>query len=419
MLRWLLPFVVSLALAAPSLPSRPLFVGAEVGEVVYPGGLGIAYAPARLLARALGLGLLEFPHHVDLALGSQIVTYPLSTSPLQAAKQGEAWLDQAQTWVPLKDLARRLNLDFRFAQGAFFLGLKPAQLLGVSETQASGQTLLTFRFDRDVEATLRSGSPPRLALIGVVSGNAGSLSATSKPYGLEVSLPELGTPSLFYLPDEVVVAFGTPQQPPLVVLDPEGGGQNPGVQVGSLQGAALTYRLAQQVAQLLKGTSLRVQLTRSANSDPSLLQRAAQGAFAQVFVSLTLGSQTNLFLPAERGLSWIRKGKALLAEAPQPQQSWLASLLAPSGASQRLAQSLAHSLAGLGILAGQARGPYLVLSQVGGAGVLVEVGASSLKSSADQSAFAQALAQGILNYLNESASGASSSVPANSSVTPP
>ncbi|SDE96727.1 N-acetylmuramoyl-L-alanine amidase [Thermus arciformis] len=379
-MRALFLFLASFALAqAP----KPLKVGALTGEALYPGGLGVAYGEARLVAQGLGLSLWEGEGQVALGLGSRFRSFPVLAREGEAARKGAAWKREGRTYVPLKPLAEALGLSYR-AQVGIDLGLPWARLLGVERAQ--GRILL--RFSREVNAMWREGGVLFLLAQGAEPG--------LRQEALGLFLPLEAPPDRLFYPGggQVALEWGPlPRPTPTVLLDPGHGGADPGVVVEGLREKDLALDLARRVAARLPGS----RLTRKGDETLPLEARLLQTQTASVVVSfhVTGGSALNLYLPKARSTPLAKNAEALLRTAPKEQA---ALLKVYAGDPRLLAEALARAFSALGLVVAQAEGPY-ALTDVPGAAVVLEVGVERLKTPEARETLAQAVAQGVRQYL--------------------
>jgi len=388
-----------------------LLLGQQEGQVIYPASGTVAYGPARLIAEALGLGYLEASGRVYLSLGSRVAAFSISSQGAEAVRQLNAYNTQGRLWVPVRELARVLNLYYRNDYGALVLALWPARLLEVQRTNLASSERYILRFDRDVQVRLLASNPPRLALIGVTEvpdvPPDSPISFSKESWGSEIYLPQgSGTPRLIFLPQQVLVERASTLRLPRVVLDPGHGGADAGVVVGSLREKDLVLMLAQQVQRRLQG-GLEVVLTRNADRAVPLLARAQYASTAQVFVSLHAapGSRVTAFShPEIQTLRLLEKGRELLVRSPTVQRAILEHFVAPPGSAARLAQGIAQGFASMGILANTSQDPMYVLSLAGGAAVLLEVGFEQLRTPEKRAQVASVLAEAIRAYLGLSPS---------------
>ncbi|MFN4070787.1 MAG: N-acetylmuramoyl-L-alanine amidase, partial [Thermus caldifontis] len=357
--------------------------GGEVGQALYPGGRGVSYGEVSLLARGLGLALWQGEGQVALGLGSRYKVFPVVESEALAAAQGAAWKRGREVFVPLRPLSEALGLEYR-AQEGILLRLPWARLLGMTREQ--GRVVL--RFSREVNALVEGNS----VLFLLAQGEGAGLSQEEKGLRLALESP----PARLYYPGggQVVLEWGSLVRPrPTVLLDPGHGGQDPGISAGGFLEKDLTLDLAKRVASRLPGA----RLTRQTDQYVPLEARLAQAQTASVMVSLhvTQGSAVNLYLPKARTSPLAQNAVALLATAPAEQAALLKVYAGDPG---RLAQALQKAFSALGIVLARAEGPY-ALTDIPGAGVLLEVGVDRLKTPEARNQVAEAIAQAIRTYL--------------------
>lgn len=396
---------VLLGLAWAQYESR-LLVGFQESQAIYPGGGATAYGPARFIAEALGLGYLEASGKVYLSLGSRVAAFPVSSQGAKAAQQLNAYQDQGGLWVPVRELARVLDLYYRNDYGAPVLALRPARLLEVQRAMAGSSERYILRFDRDVQARLLANNPPRLAMIGVTEvpnlPPDSAISFSKENWGTEIYLPQGDQPPrLLFLPQQVIVERGPTTRRPRVVLDAGHGGADSGVIVENLREKDLVLSVVGQMQKRLQGR-LEVVLTRSGDRAVPLLARAQYASTAQVFISLhaAAGSQVRVFShPEIQTLRLLEKGRELSARSPAAQRAILERFVAAPGSSARFAQAVAQGFAAAGIVANTSQDAMYVLSMAGGSAVLVEVGFEQLRSPQGRARVAEILAAAVLNYL--------------------
>jgi N-acetylmuramoyl-L-alanine amidase len=376
---WLL-FLWGLALAqAP----KPLMVGALTGEALYPGGRGVAYGEARLVAQGLGLSLWQGGGRVALGLGSRVRAFPVVAEEARAATSPSAWRQGDKVYVPLRPLAEALGLEYR-AQEGILLSLPWARLLGVER----GQGRLLLRFSREVNAVVREGG----VLFLLAQGEGEGLQQEA----LGLFLPLESPPDRLYYPggNRVALEWGPlPRPRPLVLLDPGHGGQDPGMTFGDLKEKDLALDLARRVAARLPGS----RLTRIGDETLPLEARLEKAQEAGVLISfhLTQGSALNLYLPKGRTSPLAQSAEALLASVTKERASLLKAY---AGDPRLLAKALEEALGALGLVVAKAEGPYALLD-IPGAGVILEVGVERLKTPEAKEALAQAIARGVRAYL--------------------
>ena len=371
-----------LSLAIAQAP-KPLLVGSLTGEALYPGGRGIAYGEARLLAQGLGLSLWQGQNQVALGLGSQLKAFPVVAEEARAAKGPFAWRQGDKVYVPLRPLAEALGLEYR-AQEGIRLSLPWARLLGVER----GQGRLLLRFSREVNAVVQGGG----VLFLLAQGEGEGFRQEALGLFLPLELP----PDRLYYPggNRVALEWGPlPRPRPLVLLDPGHGGQDPGMSFGDLKEKDLALDLARRVAARLPGS----RLTRSGDETLPLEARLTQAQGASVLISfhLTQGSALNLYLPKARRSPLAQNAQALLASAPKERA---ALLKVHAGDPRLLAQALEEAFGALGLVVARAEGPYALLD-IPGAGVILEVGVERLRTAEGRNALAEAVARGVRAYL--------------------
>jgi N-acetylmuramoyl-L-alanine amidase len=376
---WLL-FLWGLALAqAP----KPLKVGALTGEALYPGGRGVAYGEARLVAQGLGLSLWQGGGQVALGLGSRVQAFPVVAEEARAATGPSAWRQGDKVYVPLRPLAEALGLEYR-AQEGILLSLLWARLLGVER----GQGRLLLRFSREVNAVVREGG----VLFLLAQGEGEGL----RQEALGLFLPLESPPDRLYYPggNRVALEWGPlPRPRPLVLLDPGHGGQDPGMTFGDLKEKDLALDLARRVAARLPGS----RLTRTGDETLPLEARLEKAREAGVLISfhLTQGSALNLYLPKGRTSPLAQSAEALLASVSKERAGLLKAY---AGDPRLLAKALEEAFGALGLVVAKAEGPYALLD-IPGAGVILEVGVERLKTPEAKEALAQAIARGVRAYL--------------------
>jgi N-acetylmuramoyl-L-alanine amidase len=376
---WLL-LLWGLALAqAP----KPLKVGALTGEALYPGGRGVAYGEARLVAQGLGLSLWQGSGRVALGLGSRVQAFPVVAEEARAATGPSAWRQGDKVYVPLRPLAEALGLEYR-AQEGILLSLPWARLLGVER----GQGRLLLRFSREVNAVVREGG----VLFLLAQGEGEGL----RQEALGLFLPLESPPDRLYYPggNRVALEWGPlPRPRPLVLLDPGHGGQDPGMTFGDLKEKDLALDLARRVAARLPES----RLTRTGDETLPLEARLEKAQEAGVLISfhLTQGSALNLYLPKGRTSPLAQSAEALLASVTKERAGLLKAY---AGDPRLLAKALEEALGALGLVVAKAEGPYALLD-IPGAGVILEVGVERLKTPEAKEALAQAIARGVRAYL--------------------
>ena len=181
---------------------------------------------------------------------------------------------------------------------------------------------------------------------------------------------------------------GPDRQQVVIMLDPGHGGADPGaIGIGGLQEKGVVLAVTQQVAAILRQQGLTVQMTRQGDQTLDLQPRVdrAEAARANLFVSIHANA-VNLQRPEVNGLEIYYFSDSSLA---------LARVI-----HQRVLGSLRMNDRGVK----QAR--FFVLRRTSMPSVLIEIGfvtgatdAPKLGNPQWQSQMAQAIAQGILDYL--------------------
>jgi len=406
MRRILTALTVLLGLASAQYENR-LLVGAQESQAIYPGGGSVAFGPAKFIAEALGLGYLEDSGKLYLSLGSRVAAFNISSQGADAAGALDAYRIQGKLWVPVRELARNLDLYFRLDYGAPVLALRPARLLEVQRVVAGSTERFILRFDRDVQVRLLANNPPRLAMIGVreVPDSPPNLpvSFSQENWGTEIYLPQGGDPPrLIFLPQQVFVERGGLNRRPRVVLDAGHGGDDTGVVVGNLREKDLVLSVALRLQKLLQQGRLEVVLTRSSDRTVPLLDRAQYASSAQVFISLhaAAGSRIRVYShPEIQTLRLLEKGRELSARTPASQRAVLERYVAPPGSAARFAQAVSEGFAAAGIVANTSQDAMYVLSMAGGAAILLEMGFEQLRTPQGREQVARVLARAVFSYL--------------------
>ncbi len=383
-----------------------LLVGFQESQAIYPGGGTVAYGPAKFIAEALGLGYLEASGRVYLSQGSRVAAFGISSQGADAVRFLNAYRYQGSLWVPVRELARNLDLYYRNDYGAPVLALRPARLLEVQRAVAGSSERYILRFDRDVQVRIIANNPPRLAMIGVrevpEAPPNSAISFSREDWGTEIYLPQGNDPPrLLFLPRQVVVERGGLNRLPRVVLDAGHGGADTGVVVGGLREKDLTLSVSRRLQALLQGR-LEVILTRNADRAVPLLARAQYASSAQVFISLhaAAGNRVTVYShPEVQTLRLLEKGRELSARTPANQRAVLERYVAAPGSAARFAQGVSEGFATAGIVANTSQDAMYVLSMAGGAAILVEVGFEQLRTPQGREQVAEVLARAVLAYL--------------------
>jgi N-acetylmuramoyl-L-alanine amidase len=223
-------------------------------------------------------------------------------------------------------------------------------------------------------------APPTTVVLPVISSVA-----SPPPVNRPVAPPAVASPG----PQPVVATNQPSQGQVLVMLDPGHGGVDPGaVGIGGLQEKGVVLAVAQHTAAALQSQGIAVQMTRQSDQTVDLQPRAtmAETARATVFVSIHANA-VNMQRPEVNGLEtyYYSDTGQVLATALQRQAL---STMAMNDRGVR-----------------QAR--FLVLRRTSMPAALIEIGfvtgatdAPKLRDPRWQAQMGQAIAQGILNYLN-------------------
>lgn len=397
-------WVVLLGLGLAQYENR-LLVGSQESQAIYPGGGTVAFGAAKLIAEALGLGYLEASGRVYLSLGSRVAAFGISSHGADAARFLNAYRFQGSLWVPVRELARSLDLYYRNDYGAPVLALRPARLLEVRRVVAGSSERYILRFDRDVQVRLVSNNPPRLAMMGVRevpdAPPSPDISFSREDWGTEIYLPQGNNPPrLLFLPKQVIVERGSLTRLPRVVLDAGHGGTDTGVVVGGLREKDLVLSVSQRLQKLLQGR-FEVVLTRNADRAVPLLARAQYASSAQVFISLhaAAGNRVTVFShPEIQTLRLLEKGRELSARTPASQRAVLERYVAAPGSAARFAQAVSEGFAAAGIVANSSQDAMYVLSLAGGAAILLEAGFEQLRTPQGREQVAEVLARAVFAY---------------------
>ncbi|WP_035986299.1 N-acetylmuramoyl-L-alanine amidase [Leptolyngbya sp. KIOST-1] len=223
-------------------------------------------------------------------------------------------------------------------------------------------------------------APPTTVVLPVINS-----AAAPAPVHHAVAPPAVASPA----PQPVVTAQRPNRGQVLVMLDPGHGGADPGaVGIGGLQEKGVVLAVAQHTAAALQAQGIAVQMTRQSDQTVDLQPRAtmAEAARATVFVSIHANA-ISMQRSEVNGLETYYYSEAgrVLATALQNQ---VLSTLAMNDRGVR-----------------QAR--FLVLRRTSMPSALIEIGfvtgaidAPKLRDPRWQAQMGQAIAQGIVNYLN-------------------
>ena len=217
----------------------------------------------------------------------------------------------------------------------------------------------------------------------------------SSPAGETMTVPNNSVPERIEPAPTVPVPSSQPtnllpQQRPIVVVDPGHGGPDPGaVGIGEIYEKDIVLDISLQVASLLENQGIQAILTRQTDMDLGLQPRVdlANRARATLFVSIHANA-ISMSRPEVNGIETFH--------------------VAGSAEGQRLAEHIQQQLlAGTGMRdRGVKRARFYVLVRTSMPAVLVEVGfvtgqedALRLSDPATRTQMAQAIVQGILDYL--------------------
>lgn len=405
-LRPLFVLAVLLGLGLAQYESR-LIVGAQEGRTLYPGGGSVAFGRADFIAESLGLGVLVTPSRLYLSRGGRVAVFGISAQGADASRFLNAYRFAGELWVPVRQLARQLDLMYRIDYGAPVVALKPARLLEVTRASIGSVERYVLRFDRDVQARVVADNPPRVAMIGVEevpdAPQSTGISFSRENWGQEIYLPQgRGAVRIFYLPNQVVVERGETKRWPRVVLDAGHGGEDAGVKVGTLAEKDLVLSVVNRIRTNFSGRGVEVVLTRSADRAVPLAARAQFASTAQVFISVhaAAGSRVSIYsYPEVQTLRLLERGRELNSRTPASQKPVLERYVAAPGSAARFAQGISEAFAAAGIVANSSLDAMFVLSQAGGAAVMVELGFEQLRTPQGRNQAAEILTNAILAYL--------------------
>ncbi|WP_457630700.1 N-acetylmuramoyl-L-alanine amidase [Oceanithermus sp.] len=436
-LRRLAAAFLLLAAFATAQEAKPLLVGGEVLEAVYPGGFGVSYTEARAFAQALGLSYWQDDARVIFGLGSLQVRLPLSSVPksksalkkLETADPPHALRSEGKVLAPVRYLAKALGCVYSGSEASLRVLLPEARLLSLQQRVVGGRDVVSLKFDRDVN--LIKQGPGSWLLLGVRADEGlRPLSGvylydarlSPGPYGATLSLDGVaGWPEeLAYYPQEARIYVGPPAQkpppPPLVVLDPGHGGADNGATYGNLHEKDIVLKVAREAAGILRRRGYRVVLTRDKDAQVSVYERAQLAARADVFISLHVAGSPlappgpSIYTYTGGGGAtpvFVARSRTLLAGGGY--QPVLRLFAASPDQVGRLADRLEAELGRTGLTARRGQTPLYLLERAPGAAVLLELGSihnnndrARLSSSAQQSAYAQVVARAVEGYLGGS-----------------
>ncbi len=387
-----------------------LLVGFQETEAIYPGGGTVAFGPAKSIAEGLGLGYSTAGGRAFLTLGSRVAEFGISNTGSDASRFLNAYGAEGVIWVPIRELAKNLDLYYRNDFGASVLALNPAKLVKVDRAQIGGLERYIISFDRDVQVGEITGDTTLLPLIGVQDfpevPDRSTISFNKQDWGLEMTLPAgAGKSRIYYLPKKVIFERGEIPTVHRIVIDAGHGGGDTGIVIGSLREKDLTVSVANKLASILMNLGkgqLEVIRTRTNDKSVSLAARAQYATTAEVFISVhgAPGDKVVSFShPENQNNQFIEKGRETLISAPANKKELLSRYIAASGSSTKLAQAITEKFVGSNLTAKTAQESLFVLSQTAASGALVEIGFEQLKTPQLRNTAADNIADAVLEYL--------------------
>ena len=429
----LLAFVYS-TVPADAQEAKPLLVGGETLEAVYPGNFGISYTEAKSFAQALGLSYWQDDARLILGLGSLQLRLPISSIPksastlkkLETSNPPNALRSDGKVLVPIRYLTKVFGFVYSGSQSSIKIYLPAAKLRSLQHSVSSGRDVISLKFDRNVNVLKRG--PGHWLLLGVqaeegvkfVSGAyLNDIRLTPSPYGTEIFLDGVtGWPEeVAYFPQEARIYVGSraakPPPAPLVVIDPGHGGADEGATYGNLFEKDVVFKIAREAASILQQRGYRVKLTRNGDVQASIYERSQLAAKADVFISLHVagsplapsGPSIYYYTVANKSTPvFTARARSLLAGGGyKPILQRFAT--SPAGV-EKLVRATENELGKIGLSARSGQTPIYILGRSPGAAILIEIGAihnnsdrARMSSSAQQSAYAQVLARAVENYL--------------------
>jgi len=419
---------------ASAQEAKPLLVGGEALEAVYPGNFGVSYTEARPFAQALGLSYWQDDASLILGLGSLRVRLPISAIPRSASTLKKlvtstppnALRDGQRILVPVRYLSKTLGLVYSGSQSSIRVFLPEAKLRSMRHSVVGGIDVVTLRFDRNVN--LKNLGPGHWLLMGVraeegahfVTGvYLNDIRLSPDEYGVELFLDGVaGWPEqVAYFPREARIYVGDvgqkPPPPPLIVIDPGHGGADLGATYGNIYEKDIALKIAREMATTLRQHGYQVKLTRSRDRQTSIYERAQLAAKANVFISLHVaGSPVSPSGPSiyyytgtkESMPVFAARSRTLLARGGYKQV--LSRYAASPAKIEQLSRAIEGEFGKIGLSVRSGQTPLYLLERAPGAAVLLELGSiqnktdrARLSSSSQQSAYAQALVKAIENYL--------------------
>ncbi len=414
--------------------AKPLLVGGEVLEAVYPGNFGVSYTEARPFAQALGLSYWQDDARVIFGLGSLRLRLPLSARPksrtslknLVTANPPHALRDGGKILVPVRYLAKVMGCAYSGSEASLRVVLPESSLKSIEQTVVAGRDVVSLKFDRNVNLVKRE--PGHWLLLGVRAEEGlrflngvylSDIRIVPGPYGAEIYLDGVsGWPeTVAYYPQEARIYIGSqgvkPPPPPLIVIDPGHGGADKGAAYGNLFEKDIVLLVAREAAGILRRRGYHVVLTRDKDDQKSIFERAQLAAQADVFVSLHIaGSPLAPQGPGIYTFNGSRKSTPVFTARARTlldgggYKQVLRRYAASPKAVESFSKILEAELGRIGLSPRHGQTPLYLLERAPGAALLFELGAinnntdrARMSSSAQQSAYAQVLARAIEKYL--------------------
>jgi N-acetylmuramoyl-L-alanine amidase len=305
-------------------------------------------------------------------------------------------------------MRNKLRLVVLLTSTAFaMVGCQPSAVPEISQPSPDQQTVSVTELARLLDLRVDETTPTHIILrrsgntVMIFSHKGGSVYVNAKEVG-KVSHIEAGQ---VYISRSIISqirdVMGTPEPGPgpgpgpgfpsvsgYVVIDAGHGGKDPGATscLGYYE-KGINLAVASRVAYLLRQKGIRVEMTRTGDYYIELEDRAA--------IANRLGADLFVSIHADSFPKSSRQGFTI----------YIAN--GASWASQRAANALEDAMAGTGLNSwGTRKANYHVLVETTGPAVLVEMGhlsnrsdAALLRDSSFQDRMAQAVADGIINFL--------------------
>lgn len=427
----LLTVLFTLALAQQS---KLLLVGASSMQAVYPGGLGVSYAPAKGFARALGLAYWQKESRLILGLGPKRISYAVYAAPKTLSdlkkyvlsKTPPALVIDGRTLIPVRYTSKSLGASYVGGVDSLKVLLAPARVVAVRLYVLEGRDVVEITLNRDINVYPAGGG--RWWLINARASEGMRPTAGYYISGVRFEPGMYGTllsidgaeswpVMVAYAPHKVRFYIGeTHAGPPkrsLIVIDPGHGGTDSGAIYGNIKEKDLVLKIALQTAHALRAAGYKVALTRTSDDDPGEEARASLAEKADVFLSLHIA-----------GTNWAGPGPAVYTSTSYSSQmpllvqrarkmyasggyeSFLTNYVKSAADVNSFAKTMIESFAKIGVTARRGENSIYLLERSPGAALLVELGSLEnntdrmrLTDSAQQSAFAQALASAVRIYM--------------------